>query len=146
MILENLLRTMRSLFMYSTLISQPLVLKKWIPDFIQEKTFPYLTNTSNATGSGYVAKLNFKTFKANEIFDVCGVKFTPLVVAHGKSKNGINTCLGYRFGKTVYLSGIVDIIFRHRRRCFRNSSRNKENNWIWGDRYLSYWCLANGTT
>ena len=43
-----------------------------------------LSLTEKATGSGFVADLDFRTFEANVPFDVCGVRVMPFEVWHGK--------------------------------------------------------------
>ena len=47
-------------------------------------TFPYLVDRSKATGSGHVAKLDFRTYDAHsKEMLVCGIPITPIVVEHG---------------------------------------------------------------
>jgi len=64
--------------------------------------FPYLFDTSKATGSGFVSTLNFISFDQNTPFEVLGLTFTPLVVEHGPH----NTSLGYKFGDVLYISDV----------------------------------------
>ncbi|PRP86212.1 Hydrolase-like protein [Planoprotostelium fungivorum] len=70
-----------------------------------QRVFPYLVDTSKSTGSGYVSKIQWKQFSRNESFDVLGLTFTPLRLDHGPG----NYCLGYAFGKILYLSDLVGV-------------------------------------
>jgi len=67
--------------------------------------FPYLTDTSKATGSFFVPLLEWKIFKIDNQFNVCGMVFTPLVVEHGIDFNS----LGFRFENIVYISDVSRI-------------------------------------
>jgi hypothetical protein len=53
-------------------------------------SFPYLTNSSLATGGGQVPQLNFKPIPADgSAFDVMGVRIEQLPVHHGKNTDGV---------------------------------------------------------
>jgi len=80
---------------------QPLVVYVDRSKFPQiQRQFPYLTNTSTATGSGLVAHLEFKLIDIDKPFYVEGLEFVPLPVEHGKGY----IALGYRFGRVAYIS------------------------------------------
>jgi phosphoribosyl 1,2-cyclic phosphodiesterase len=52
------------------------------------RTFPYLANRDKATGSGYVAQLNWAKFSTGTPFMVEGLRVTPYLVGHGKNCTG----------------------------------------------------------
>ncbi|KAJ2824474.1 hypothetical protein IWW50_003315 [Coemansia erecta] len=70
------------------------------------ETFPYLTDTSKATGSGEVPRLDFRVIdEAFCAFECEGVAFQPLRVEHGKCGDGRPFYFtGYRFGDVSYIS------------------------------------------
>lgn len=72
------------------------------------KSMPYLVDASNATGSGYVPKLEFHTFEELKPFNVAGLKITPLPVEHGKDY----TSFGFLFGRVVYISDVSRVYER----------------------------------
>eukprot|EP01117_Protostelium_nocturnum_P011812 TRINITY_DN4306_c0_g1_i1.p1 TRINITY_DN4306_c0_g1~~TRINITY_DN4306_c0_g1_i1.p1 ORF type:complete len:454 (-),score=152.03 TRINITY_DN4306_c0_g1_i1:37-1374(-) len=69
------------------------------------RVFPYLVNTNKATGSGYVAKIQWNTFNYDEPFDVCGLKVTAVEVDHGPN----NFCSAFVFGRIAYVSDVKSI-------------------------------------
>jgi len=86
--------------------------KTVLPIYIRESdvpvisnAFPYLFDTSKATGSGFVSSLEFISFDQYKTFEVQGLTFTPLVVEHGPH----NTALGFKFGDVVYISDVSKI-------------------------------------
>lgn len=68
------------------------------------RAFPYLVDTSKATGSGFVPRLAFHRFDPSgcAAFAAAGVQFLPLPVEHGPNY----TCYGFRFGDAVWLSDV----------------------------------------
>lgn len=55
-------------------------------DFEQvARTFPYLTNTDKATGSGYVSKLSWHKYSTGTPFQIEGLTVIPYIVDHGKN-------------------------------------------------------------
>eukprot|EP01122_Echinamoeba_exundans_P005412 TRINITY_DN15570_c0_g1_i1.p1 TRINITY_DN15570_c0_g1~~TRINITY_DN15570_c0_g1_i1.p1 ORF type:complete len:325 (+),score=21.54 TRINITY_DN15570_c0_g1_i1:361-1335(+) len=69
------------------------------------RTFPYLANRDKATGSGYVAQLNWNHYSTGSPFVVEGLRIMPYLVGHGKN----SVCSGFRFGRVLYLSDINDM-------------------------------------
>eukprot|EP00127_Corallochytrium_limacisporum_P004416 Clim_evm24s161 gene=Clim_evmTU24s161 len=68
--------------------------------------FPYLVDTSKATGSGLVAELGFNVFDRNLKFACADYRdWTPLPVLHGPNF----WSLGFRFGDTCYISDVGTI-------------------------------------
>eukprot|EP01120_Amphizonella_sp_Union-15-10_P003855 TRINITY_DN142_c0_g1_i1.p1 TRINITY_DN142_c0_g1~~TRINITY_DN142_c0_g1_i1.p1 ORF type:complete len:288 (+),score=27.85 TRINITY_DN142_c0_g1_i1:254-1117(+) len=89
-------------------------LREWtvdrsIPVYVRDQdfttirnVFPYLVNVKNATGSGFVSKLDFHTIFPEKEFVIEGLKITPFVVEHGLN----STSLGFFFGSVVYISDV----------------------------------------
>ncbi|KAJ1957396.1 hypothetical protein EC988_000856 [Linderina pennispora] len=83
-----------------------------IPVFLSKETletvgnaFPYLVDTSKATGGGEVPKLNFQVIDPTVPLEVAGVEFQPLLVEHGRYSDGEPFFfLGFRFGNVSYIS------------------------------------------
>lgn len=65
-------------------------------------TFPYLVDSSKATGSGHVASLDFRPFDGATTFNVLGVDIVPLVVDHGPPCQAV----AFRVGDFVYMSDV----------------------------------------
>ncbi|KAJ2785217.1 hypothetical protein H4R18_000668 [Coemansia javaensis] len=73
---------------------------------VVRQTFPYMVDTSKATGSGAVSRLEFRLIESvREPFEVCGVAFQPLRVEHGRCSDGSTFYFnGYRFADVSYIS------------------------------------------
>jgi phosphoribosyl 1,2-cyclic phosphodiesterase len=73
-----------------------------------EACFPYIVDSSKATGSGEVATVKFHIFDQNgmpDYFMVDELKVVPLPVEHGKYNDGSTFfCMGYRFEDFTYIS------------------------------------------
>ncbi|KAF9974831.1 hypothetical protein BGZ73_001691 [Actinomortierella ambigua] len=69
-------------------------------------TFPYMVDSSKATGGGDIPSFNYTIIDHNKDFEVEGLKFTPLPVEHGRyfSKNEPFWSLGFRFGDVSWIS------------------------------------------
>ncbi|PIA14843.1 hypothetical protein COEREDRAFT_103269 [Coemansia reversa NRRL 1564] len=69
-------------------------------------TFPYLVNSSKATGCGYISELDFKVFdEINGPVECEGILFQPLKVEHGKYSDGTPFFSnGFRFEDISYVS------------------------------------------
>ncbi|KAJ2910693.1 hypothetical protein GGI21_000616 [Coemansia aciculifera] len=75
------------------------------------RTFPYLVDTSFATGSGIVTQLNFRTIDSSFApFECQGIEFQPLRVEHGFCSDGSTFYFtGFRFQDVTYLSDVSRI-------------------------------------
>ncbi|KAF9164788.1 hypothetical protein DFQ26_001022 [Actinomortierella ambigua] len=73
---------------------------------ILASTFPYMVDSSKATGGGDIPSFNYSIIDHNKDFEVEGLKFTPLPVEHGRyfSKNEAYWSLGFRFGDVSWIS------------------------------------------
>lgn len=88
-----------------TLQSIPIFLRDSDLDAVR-RTFPYLVDRAQATGSGHVANLEFHTFDASAAsFSVLGVDVVPIVVDHGAPFEAV----AFRFGDFVYMSDVSAI-------------------------------------
>lgn len=67
--------------------------------------FPYLVDSSNATGSGYVSNLKFNTFKGDSLINVEGIDIQVFEVEHGKDYQ----CCAFKFENIVYMSDVSSI-------------------------------------
>ncbi|KAF9202931.1 hypothetical protein BGZ49_006967 [Haplosporangium sp. Z 27] len=69
-------------------------------------TFPYLVDSSKATGGGDVPSFTYHIIDHDQDFEVEGVKFTPLPVHHGKymSTGEPFWSLGFRFRDISWVS------------------------------------------
>lgn len=65
---------------------------------------PYLVNSSLASGSGFVPKLQFFPFFSNK-FEINGILFESIPVYHG----GDYLCMAYKFENIVYMSDVSEI-------------------------------------
>jgi phosphoribosyl 1,2-cyclic phosphodiesterase len=78
----------------------------WVRDSDLEsvrRTFPYLVDRAQATGSGHVANLEFHTFDASaSSFSVLGVDVVPIVVEHGAPCEAV----AFRIGDFLYMSDV----------------------------------------
>ncbi|KAI9292724.1 Metallo-hydrolase/oxidoreductase [Neoconidiobolus thromboides FSU 785] len=73
---------------------------------VARSTFPYLVDTSKATGGGAVAKLDFNIINEYEPFSVFGVDITPLPVEHGLYSDKITPymCFAYKIDDICFVS------------------------------------------
>ncbi|KAJ9083766.1 hypothetical protein DSO57_1031390 [Entomophthora muscae] len=72
---------------------------------VVKSAFPYLVDTSKATGGGEVSSLNFNIIDHNVPFKVEGIEFIPLPVEHGFHADRTPfMSLGFRFGDVSYIS------------------------------------------
>ncbi|KAF7727829.1 hypothetical protein EC973_006942 [Apophysomyces ossiformis] len=71
-----------------------------------QTTFPYLVNSSLATGGGDVALFNYHIFDRHSSFTIHGLEFTPLPVHHGIyfTTNEPYWCYGLQFAGISYIS------------------------------------------
>jgi phosphoribosyl 1,2-cyclic phosphodiesterase len=78
---------------------------------VVDKSFPYLTNTSNATGSGEVASLQFNLIEAGKPIELFGeIVVMPFEVQHGfNSDDTPYYALGFRIKEFTYLSDVSHI-------------------------------------
>jgi phosphoribosyl 1,2-cyclic phosphodiesterase len=89
----------------NTLQSIPIFLRDSDLDAVR-RTFPYLVDRAQATGSGHVANLEFHTFDASAAsFSVLGVDVVPIVVDHGAPFEAV----AFRLGDFVYMSDVSAI-------------------------------------
>ncbi|OMJ08141.1 putative hydrolase [Smittium culicis] len=73
-------------------------------------TFPYIVDTSKATGGGEVPSLSFNVFENDSVIEVFGIEFTPLPVEHGLVKNKEPYfSLGFKFSNISYISDCSSI-------------------------------------
>eukprot|EP00029_Vermamoeba_vermiformis_P010667 TRINITY_DN5669_c0_g1_i1.p1 TRINITY_DN5669_c0_g1~~TRINITY_DN5669_c0_g1_i1.p1 ORF type:complete len:393 (+),score=93.53 TRINITY_DN5669_c0_g1_i1:3-1181(+) len=87
------------------------VLRGSLPIFVRGKDlepirqrFPYLVNTARATGSQFVAQLDFRTYDTDPI-EIEGLTITPFNMEHGPNCD----CSGYKFGSVLYMSDCVGL-------------------------------------
>ncbi|KAJ2022559.1 hypothetical protein GGI06_001762 [Coemansia sp. S85] len=75
------------------------------------RTFPYLADTSFATGSGVVTQLEFHAIDSSFApFECHGIEFLPLRVEHGTHGDGSPFYFtGFRFDDVSYLSDVSRI-------------------------------------
>ncbi|KAJ2111097.1 hypothetical protein IW146_005607 [Coemansia sp. RSA 922] len=75
------------------------------------RTFPYLVDTSFATGSGLVTQLEFHAIDSSLApFECHGIEFQPLRVEHGTHSDGRPFYFtGFRFDDVSYLSDVSRI-------------------------------------
>ncbi|PVU85932.1 hypothetical protein BB559_006747 [Furculomyces boomerangus] len=74
---------------------------------VVSQTFPYIVDTSKATGGGEVPKLNFKIFDNDETLNIFGIDFIPLEVEHGIQGPGQTyLSLGFKFSGISYISDV----------------------------------------
>ncbi|KAI7907718.1 beta-lactamase-like protein [Cokeromyces recurvatus] len=70
------------------------------------RTFPFLVDSSLATGGGQVAFFKYHVFDPNRSFIIEGLEFTPLAAHHGSY--GIEKkpyiCFGFKFDGVSYIS------------------------------------------
>ncbi|CAO3701792.1 unnamed protein product [Rhizopus stolonifer] len=73
---------------------------------VVERTFPFLVNSSFATGGGQVADFKYHVFDTNKSFTIQGLEFTPLPVHHGiyQTTREPYFCFGFKFGGVSYIS------------------------------------------
>ncbi|KAJ2740860.1 hypothetical protein GGI20_005569 [Coemansia sp. BCRC 34301] len=78
---------------------------------VVSRTFPYLVDTSFATGSGVVTQLDFRTIDSYLVpFECQGIEFQPLRVEHGTCSDGSAFYFtGFRFADVTYLSDVSRI-------------------------------------
>lgn len=87
--------------------SIPVYLRKCDYDVLKQTQY-YLVDASKATGSKFVAALDFHILE--KPIEIGGLEFTPLEVHHGNiDAETPYTCLGFRFGDIVYLSDVSKI-------------------------------------
>ncbi|KAI8602056.1 putative hydrolase [Dissophora ornata] len=74
-------------------------------------TFPYMVDSSKATGGGDIPSFNYHIIEHDKDFEVEGLKFTPLPVHHGKfmSTGEPFWCLGFRFNDLSWVSDCSSI-------------------------------------
>lgn len=92
------LRAWTSLLQYTI----PIYLREADMEAVRKVFFYLVEPQKHNTGSG-IAALEFRTI-GDAPFDVCGLEFTPLRVAHGKDY----FANGYRFGDVCYVSDVSD--------------------------------------
>jgi phosphoribosyl 1,2-cyclic phosphodiesterase len=87
------------------------VLRGSLPIYVRSKDlepirqrFPYLVNTARATGSQFVAQLDFRTYDTEPI-EIEGLTITPFTMEHGPNCD----CSGYKFGSVLYMSDCVGL-------------------------------------
>ncbi|PHZ11701.1 uncharacterized protein RHIMIDRAFT_285188 [Rhizopus microsporus ATCC 52813] len=70
------------------------------------RTFPYLVDSSLATGGGQVADFKYHVLDANKPFIIEGLEFTPLEVHHGiyLTTREPYYCYGFKFDGVSYIS------------------------------------------
>ena len=73
------------------------------------QVFPYLVDTSKASGGGDVAGLRFHVMTVRddgtyEALNLYGMSIQPFDVEHGKLAEDPFMCLGFRFNNVVYVS------------------------------------------
>ncbi|CAO3639257.1 unnamed protein product [Mucor hiemalis] len=70
------------------------------------RTFPFLVDSSMATGGGEVADFKYHVFDPTKNFTIEGLDFTPLAVHHGiyMTTKEPYICFGFKFGDVSYIS------------------------------------------
>ncbi|KAI8087224.1 beta-lactamase-like protein [Thamnidium elegans] len=70
------------------------------------RTFPFLVDSSLATGGGEVADFKYHVFDPKENFTIEGLDFTPLAVHHGiyMTTREPYICYGFKFDNVSYIS------------------------------------------
>ncbi|KAJ3194218.1 hypothetical protein HK101_003241 [Irineochytrium annulatum] len=83
---------------------------------VVSRVYPYIVDSSKATGGGHVPALNFHVFDAQrqgevvEPFMVDELRVVPFEVEHGKMNDGSPyMCYGFRFNDFTYLSDVSKI-------------------------------------
>ncbi|KAI9310228.1 beta-lactamase-like protein [Dichotomocladium elegans] len=73
---------------------------------VVKRTFPFLVDASFATGGGDVATFDYRLISFDRPFTIHGLEFMPLPVHHGiyLSTGEPYWCLGFKFGRTSYIS------------------------------------------
>ncbi|KAI8390303.1 beta-lactamase-like protein [Blakeslea trispora] len=73
---------------------------------VVSRTFPFLVDSSMATGGGEVADFKYHVFDPSTSFTIQGLEFTPLSVHHGKymTTNAPYLCYGFYFDGVSYIS------------------------------------------
>lgn len=77
---------------------------------VVDQTFPYLTDTTRATGGGDVSHISFHLFDHEKELELHGLRLLPIPVHHGCTPDGLDyQCLAYRFDNVCYISDCSSI-------------------------------------